>query len=267
MAGGGLACSGLLMQTLFGNGLAGPSVLGVSSGASLGAAVALLLSPTEGVWARLGLLGSSFLGAFWAMALVAVVAERVKKGATLLILGLMMGYTINAVVSVLIQWAPAERVHGFVSWSFGTFAGIGWDRLPWMGLALSAGVIMALAGHRLWDAFLLGESCAATVGADVTSIRRWMIMIVAILAGTVTAYCGPVAFLGIAVPHLARGLIGSARHRYLTPASILAGATLAVLADLFARLPGGASSLPLNAVTSLLGAPVVAWVVMRGGER
>ncbi|MDD4836949.1 MAG: iron ABC transporter permease [Dethiosulfovibrio sp.] len=267
MAGGGLACSGLMMQTLFGNGLAGPSVLGVSSGASLGAALALLLSPTEGVLSRLGLLGSSFIGAFLAMALVAVVAERVRKGATLLILGLMMGYTINAVVSVLIQWAPAERVHGFVSWSFGTFAGIGWDRLPWMGLALSLGVVMALSGHRLWDSFLLGESCAATVGADVTSIRRRMIMTVAILAGTVTAYCGPVAFLGIAVPHLARGLIGSARHRYLTPASILTGATLAVLADLFSRLPGGASSLPLNAVTSLLGAPVVAWVVMRGGDR
>ncbi len=267
MAGGALAGSGILMQTLFGNGLAGPSVLGISSGASLGAALSILISHGQGIMAKIGLLGSSFMGAFLTMTVVAIVGDRIRKGGTLLILGLMMGYAVNAVVSVLLQWAPAERVHSFVSWSFGTFSGVGWDRLPWMAAFLGLGAILALSGYRLWDAFLLGEVCASTVGADVPAIRKRMIFIVSLLAGTVTAFCGPVAFLGVAVPHLARGLTRTARHRTLVPVSIVAGSVLAVLSDLLSRLPGGASALPLNAVTSLLGAPVVAWVVLRGGDR
>ncbi|MCF4112773.1 MULTISPECIES: FecCD family ABC transporter permease [Dethiosulfovibrio] len=267
LAGAALSSSGLIMQTLFGNGLAGPSVLGVSSGASLGAALALLLAPGDGLISRLGLLGCSFAGAFITMMLVALIGERVKRGGTLLILGLMIGYTVNAVVSVLIQWAPSERVHGFVSWSFGTFSGIGWDRIPWMASSVFLGLALAFVGRRFWDAFLLGETCAATVGADVPRIRRRMILISALLAGTVTAFCGPVAFLGVAVPHMARGISGSARHGRLLPVTVLCGASLAVAADLLSRLPGGASSLPLNSVTSLIGAPVVAWVVFRGGDR
>lgn len=267
MAGGALAASGVLMQTMFGNGLAGPSVLGISSGASLGAALSILLFRSQGFFAKLGLLGCSFIGAFLSMFLVAALGDRVKKGSTLLILGLMMGYASGAVVSVLLQWAPAERIQNYVSWSFGTFAAVGWDRLPWLSVITAVGIVFSVGGHRFWDVLLLGESCASTVGADVAAIRRAMILTVSLLAGTVTAFCGPVAFIGIAVPHLARCLAKSGRHGVLVPVSIVSGSVLALLSDLISRLPGGASALPLNAVTSLLGAPVVAWVVLRGGGR
>ena len=268
LSGSALAVAGLLMQTLFGNSLAGPSVLGVSSGASLGAALALLCGAGTGFAGKFGLIGSAFLGAFLTMSMVCIVGERVRRGATLLIVGLMVGYGVSALVSILLQWAPSDKIHGFVTWSFGSFAGVGWTRLPWLALVAISGMVLSFRGRRTWDVLLLGEGCAATVGVDVRAARRIMVILSSLLAGTVTAYCGPVAFLGIAVPHMARGIIKSALHGRLILASLLLGGTVAVLSDLMARLPGGASSLPLNAVTSLIGAPVVVWVVLRsGGDR
>ena len=276
LAGAALSVSGLQMQTLFRNPLAGPFVLGISSGASLGVALAVLLAGvavglggSTTLLAGISLAGdtslalSAIIGSGLVLLLVMSVARKVQSGMTLLILGLMFGYTTSALVSVLIYFSVVERIQAYISWTFGSFGGVTWRQLQVMAPAILLGLA---GGHLLMkplNALLLGETYALSLGLNVRRVRLGIIGSSAVLAGVVTAFCGPIGFLGIAVPHLCRSLLHTSDHRLLLPAVSFMGATLALGADIVAGLPGSQLTLPLNAVTALLGAPVVIWVILR----
>lgn len=267
MAGAGLAACGLLMQTLFRNPLAGPSVLGISSGASLGIAILMLAQPVLLVIPiphDATLILAALAGAMVVLVLILLADRRVGDGVTLLIIGLMTGYLCSALISVLQVASPAAALKGFVLWGMGSFAGVSMERLPWLAVPSVLGIAATLLLVKPLNALLLGEDQAATLGVPVVRTRRHIMWVTGIMAGTITAFCGPIAFLGLATPHVARGLFRSSDHTVLMPATILCGAVLALACDLLARLPGSEVSLPLNAVTSLLGAPVVAWVLLSG---
>ena len=276
LAGAALSVSGLQMQTLFRNPLAGPFVLGISSGASLGVALTVLLAGvavglggSTSLLAGISLAGdtslalSAIAGSGLVLLLVMSVARKVQSGMTILILGLMFGYTTSALVSVLIYFSVAERIQAYISWTFGSFGGVTWRQLQVMAPA----IVLGLAGGHLLmkplNALLLGETYALSLGLNVGRVRLGIIGSSAVLAGVVTAFCGPIGFLGIAVPHLCRSLLHTSDHRLLLPAVSFMGATLALGADIVAGLPGSQLTLPLNAVTALLGAPVVIWVILR----
>lgn len=271
LAGAALAVSGLQMQTLFRNPLADPYVLGISSGASLGAALVVLAAGTTGsvLLAGIGLLGdfglaaASSLGAALVLVLVMLVARRVQSVVTLLILGLMFGYITSALVSLLIYFSIANRVQIYLSWTFGSFGGVTWGQMQVFAPVIVIGLVTALLLVKPLNALLLGETYARSLGLNVRRARVLIIASTALLAGAVTAFCGPVGFLGIAVPHVCRAIFGTSDHRALVPASILMGGMVALLADWVAQFPGSQITLPLNAVTALLGAPVVIWVILR----
>lgn len=266
-AGAGLAVSGLLMQTLFRNPLAGPSVLGITSGASLGVAMVLLAGPVLGqAWwvGSGGQVAGAMLGAFGVLVLILLADRRVPDGITLLIIGLMVGYLCSAIISVLQVSVAATALKGFVLWGMGTFAAVPPSQLPWILVPVTLALLGAWSMAKPMDALLLGEDEAATLGVEVPLTRRRIMWLTGILAGTITAFCGPIAFLGLATPHVVRGLLRTNDHRHLIPATILCGGALALGCDLLSRLPGTGGQVPLNAVTSLLGAPVVAWVLLAG---
>lgn len=268
-AGAALAVSGLQMQTFFRNPLAGPFVLGISSGASLGVALVVLStgSLAFAINARLagdfGIALASSLGAGGVMFLVLVAARRVDSPTTLLILGLMFSYLTGALVSLLLYFSMAEQIQAYINWTFGSFGSTTWDQLrvfiPLIGIGLGLAMMLAKA----LNALQLGETYARSMGVSVQRARAGIILSTAILAGTVTAFCGPIGFIGIAVPHLSRSLLGRSDHRLLMPATMLIGAIVAGVAALVAELPGSNLVLPLNAVTALMGAPVVMWVILR----
>ncbi|MEM7584389.1 MAG: iron ABC transporter permease [Acidobacteriota bacterium] len=270
LAGAALAVSGLLMQTLFRNPLAGPFVLGISAGASLGVAIVLLSvgAGTSQLLAGLGLVGdfglvaAASLGSGLALALVMFAARRVST-LTLLILGVLFGYATSALVTVLIHFSLAERIQSYIAWTFGSFGNVTWSQLQILAPTLVVGLALALATAKPLNALLLGEGYAASMGIEVTR-ARWLILIsTALLAGGVTAFCGPIGFLGIAVPHLVRGVFRLADHRVLIPASAVTGAAVALISDLVAQLPGSQAVLPLNAVTALIGAPIIGAIILR----
>lgn len=266
LAGSGLAVSGLLMQTLFRNPLAGPSVLGISSGASLGVALIMLAQP---LWALLPipadatLITAALAGAMGVLVLILFADRRVGDGITLLIVGLLIGYLCSAVISVLQVASPAAALKGYVLWGMGSFAGVDQHRLWWLALPVMTGLGFALASIKPLNALLLGEDYATTLGVSVRPARRRLMWVTGILAGTITAFCGPIAFLGMVTPHVARGLLRTSDHARLLPATLLCGGAMALGCDLIARSVAG-SAIPLNAVTSLLGVPVVAWVLFSG---
>jgi iron complex transport system permease protein len=271
LSGAALAVSGLQMQTLFRNPLADPFTLGVSSGASLGVAIVILsvgatgstLLAGVGVLGDLGLAAAAGLGAAAALSAVLVVARRVQNTITLLILGLMFGYLTSALVSLLIYFSLPERIQSFTLWAAGSFGGVTWSQMRVFAPVLLIGLTLAHLMPKSLNALLLGETYARTLGLNVRRMRLWIILSASLLAGTVTAFCGPLGFLGVAVPHLCRSLFNTADHRVLIPTSMLLGACLAVLADLIAQMPGSQYVLPLNVITSLFGVPVVVWVILR----
>lgn len=272
-AGMALSVSGLMMQTFFRNALAGPFVLGVSSGASLGVALVVL---TTAAAARqfasrlgLGLTGdlllslAAGLGAGITMSLVLLAAARIQSSMTLLILGLMFGYLVSALVSLLLYFAVPERIQAYINWTFGTFGGVTWEQLPILGGMVISGLLLAAGLAKSLNALLLGENYARSLGIHLGWLRLGIVAATSLLAGVVTAFCGPIAFIGIAVPHLCRALFHSSDHRLLAPATMIIGAIVALLASLIAELPGSSLVLPLNAVTALLGAPVVIGVILQ----
>jgi iron complex transport system permease protein len=273
LAGAALGVSGLQMQTLFRNPLADPFVLGVSSGASLGVALVVLsvgaantaLLAVAGLLGNLSLVVAACLGAGAVLILVLALAQRVQSSVTLLILGLMIGYLTSAVVSLLLYFSIAERIQAYIAWSFGSFGGVTWSQMRVLAPVVLGGLLLALILTKALNALLLGETYARSMGLDIRRSRIGIVTSSAVLAGTVTAFCGPIAFLGIAVPHLCRALLRSADHRVLLPACALLGATAALLADLVAQAPGTSVVLPLNAITALIGAPVVVWIILRRG--
>jgi iron complex transport system permease protein len=270
LAGAALAVSGLQMQTLFRNPLAGPFVLGISSGASLGVAVVVLLAGTAGstLLAGLGFLGdlglvaAASLGSASVLVLVLLVARRMNT-MTLLILGLMFGYATSAIVSVLLYFSIAERIQAYITWTFGSFGGVTWVQMRVLLPAVLCGLAIAAVSAKPLNALLLGETYARSMGLTVRRARFWIILSAATLAGAITAFCGPIAFLGVAVPHLCRSLFNTSDHRVIVPAAILMGGIVALIADLVAAMPGSETILPLNAVTALIGAPLVVWVILR----
>ncbi|WP_129628817.1 iron ABC transporter permease [Candidatus Oscillochloris fontis] len=273
LAGAALAVSGLQMQTLFRNPLADPYVLGVSSGASLGVALVVLtvgaaqttLLSVVGVMGNLSMVVAACIGAAGVLLLVLALAQHVQSSVTLLILGLMIGYLTSAIVSLLLYFSIAERIHAYIAWSFGSFGGVTWNQLQVLAPVVLVGLVMAFILTKPLNALLLGESYAQTLGLPIRHARMAVVVGSALLAGAVTAFCGPVGFLGIAVPHLCRALLRSGDHRVLVPACTLLGATIALLADIAAQAPGSDVVLPLNAVTALIGAPVVVWMMLRRG--
>ncbi|QBI22122.1 iron ABC transporter permease [Egibacter rhizosphaerae] len=273
LAGAALGVGGLIMQTLFRNPLADPFILGISAGASLGVALVVLLVGTSGtalvaglsVSANLGVVGAAAVGAAAVTLLVLAASRRVASPATVLIIGLMVGYATTAIVSVLVHggFGRFERVQAYIAWGFGSFAGTTWSELAVLAPAVVVGLGLAAFAVKPLNALLLGDAYAATMGVRVVRARRQLVIAASVLAGAVTAYCGPIAFIGIAAPHLARGLLRTSDHRVLAPATVLVGAAIALAAGLVAQLPGREATLPLNAVTSLVGAPVVVAVLLR----
>ncbi len=272
LAGAALGVAGLQMQTLFRNPLADPFALGISSGASLGVALVVLgtgMGPAAAFGAESGIRGDALItaaaivGALLVLGLVVIVSTRISSPTTVLIMGLMFGYAVNAIVMVLVGAAQPERLQQWALWGFGSFSGVTWDHLPIFAPLLGAGLLLAVAMTKPLNALLLGEHYARSMGVAVRSARVLTMVGASVLGAVVTAFCGPIAFVGIAVPHLCRGLIGTSDHRVLVPAVILMGAIVALTAQIVSLLPGSAGVLPLNAVTSLIGAPVVVFVLLR----
>ena len=269
LAGGGLAAAGLIMQTLFRNPLAGPGVLGITSGAGLGVAVVTLTGASAFLpWPRdLLVVAAALSGAFGVLTLITLADRRIGDGLTLLIIGLMTGYLCSAIVSVLQSASAAQALKDQVMWGMGTFGAVQGVQLWWLATVVLAGLIAAIALVKPLNALLLGEEYAASMGTDTARTWRIAIGTTGLLAGVITAFCGPVAFLGLAVPHIARLFVRTNDHAALMPASILLGSALAIGCDSVTRVAGTDPALPLNAVTSLLGAPVVLWILLGGEHR
>ena len=268
LAGSALAACGLLLQTAFRNPLAGASVLGVNSGAGLGVAVVMLL--LGGSIAAAGfsfsgffsVLTGAFVGAMAVMALILFFSTLVRSNVMLLIIGLMVGYLVSSVVSLLNFFSTAEGVQSYMVWGMGNFGGVSLRQLP----AFVSVVLLGLAGALLLikplNALLLGERYAENLGVRVRRVRHALLAVVGVLTAVTTAFCGPVLFIDLAVPHIARLLLGTANHRMLLPATLLAGGAVALACNLVCLLPGEAGLIPLNAVTPLIGAPIVIYVIV-----
>ncbi|HEX3703609.1 MAG TPA: iron ABC transporter permease [Vicinamibacterales bacterium] len=272
LAGASLGIAGLQMQTLFENPLADPFALGISSGANLGVALVVLdagYGPASAFGTAMGMRGdalvtaAAIVGAGAVLTVVLIVSNRVASPTTVLVLGLMFGYAVSAVVTVLVGASRPERLQQWAQWGFGSFSGVTWQRLRLFAPLSIVGVLIALATTKQLNALLLGERYARSMGLKVRQARLLTMVGASLLGAVVTAFCGPISFLGIAVPHLCRGLFGTSDHRVLVPAVVLMGSVLALLAQMLSLLPGSAGMLPLNAVTSLLGAPVVVAVLLR----
>lgn len=269
MAGAGLGVSGLLMQTVFRNPLAGPSVLGISSGASLGVAFVVLLSGSIGgvALSKLGVIGevtitvSAIIGALLIMALIAFVARKVHGNVTLLIMGVMIGYIANAVIGVLKFFSAEEDIRAYVIWGLGSFARVSGGQTSIFIIMMLVLLPLSFLLIKTLNLLLLGDSYAKNLGLDIKKARLVVISCSGVIVAIVTAYCGPIVFLGLAVPHLCKGIFHTSDHGVILPASLLAGASLALLCNLIARLPGFEGALPVNSVTALVGAPVVMWVL------
>ena len=263
-AGAALAASGLQMQTLFRNPLAGPYVLGISSGAGLGVALFLLGAPLLGVSAHsfvqsLSIAGAAWLGAALVLLIVMAVSRRIKDIMVILILGMMFGSGVSSMVEILQYLSSEAALKSFVIWTMGSLGDVTGGHLALMLPVITAGLVLSVAVIKPLNLLLLGENYARTMGLNVQRTRTLLFLSTVLLAGTVTAFCGPVGFIGLAVPHLARMLFASADHRVLMPASMLSGAALLLVCDLISK----SLALPINTVTALMGIPVVIVVVVR----
>ncbi|MFY0606228.1 MAG: iron ABC transporter permease [Cyclobacteriaceae bacterium] len=270
LVGSGLGVSGLQMQTLFRNPLAGPYVLGISSGAGLGVAIAIFLGFYIGGFLELSGIGRSWLlvaaaglGSLSILFIISLAATRIKDSVTLLIIGLMFGAASGAFVSILQFFSQAENIQAYVIWSFGSLGSLSWTELSVFIPLIVIGLIASMLLSKQLNALLLGENYAASLGLNIKKTRFLIILNTALLAGTITAFCGPIAFFGIALPHLSRMLFNTSNHLLLTPLVIIFGAGLMLIFDLIAQLPGMEATLPINAVTALFGAPFVIFVLLK----
>jgi len=276
LAGAALGIAGLQMQTLFRNPLADPFALGIASGAGLGVALVLLAggAAVSDIFASsLGLAGdalvtaASIAGAALAIGIVLALSNRVENSATVLILGLMFGYAAQALVTVLVAGSDPDKLQRWVAWGFGSFSGVTWTKMALFAPLVVGGLTVSAITTKQLNALLLGENYASSMGLNVRRMRFLTMAGASVLGGVVTAFCGPVAFLGIAIPHMCRGLLGTSDHRSLVPSTILMGGIVALIAQIVSLLPSlisnNSGGFPLNAITSLLGAPVVVLVLMR----
>lgn len=269
LAGASLAVSGLLLQTLFRNPLAGPSILGISDGANLGVAAILLyfggsLSQV-GDWPLSGYLAviwAAFVGASAVLGLIIYFSSKVKNNVMLLIIGIMIGYLTSSLISILNYYASTDKVHAFVMWGMGNFSGVSMEQLPFFASVSAIGLLLAILLIKPLNALLLGEMYAANLGIRVKRTRVWVLLCTGLLTAATTAFCGPISFIGLAVPHIARLMLGSSNHTLLVPVTMLCGSCIALLCNVLMVIPGSNHILPLNAVTPMLGAPVIIYVIV-----
>lgn len=269
LAGASLAISGLLLQTLFRNPLAGPSILGISDGANLGVAIVMLylggtLKSLSG-WSVSGYLAiilAAFIGACLILGLIIYFSSKVKNNVMLLIIGIMVGYMASSVISILNYYAAADKVHTFVMWGMGNFSGVSVEKLPLFAVCALGGLFFSVILIKPLNALLLGELYAENLGVKIKWTRTLILLCAGILTAVTTAFCGPVSFIGLAVPHIARLLLGSSNHKMLLPVTMLAGSCVALLCNMLMVIPGTNTILPLNAVTPILGAPVIIYVIV-----
>lgn len=268
LAGASLATAGLMLQTAFNNPLAGPSILGVNSGAGLGVAIVMLLlggsigSSSFMLSGTLAVLTGAMIGAIVVLGVIITFASMVKSNVMLLIIGIMVGYITSSAISLLNFFATAEGVFSYTIWGLGDFSGISMAQMPFFAIATLIGLVGALLLIKPLDALLLGERYAANLGVNVRLTRIGLLLCTGWLTAVVTAYCGPIAFIGLAVPHIARLLLQSSNHRWVVPATMLTGSVVALLCNLLCVLPGELGIIPLNAVTPLFGAPVIIYVIV-----
>lgn len=264
LAGAALAVSGLQMQTLFRNPLAGPYVLGVSSGASLGVAIFILGAPLLGIastsaFSSLGTAGAAWVGSAAILAVVAAVSRRIKDIMVILILGMMVSSGVSAIVQILQYLSAEEALKSFVIWTMGSLGDVTSSQLALVAPAVITGLTISVAAIKPLNLLLMGEEYARTMGANIQRTRTLILLSTTLLAGTVTAFCGPIGFIGLAIPHVARILFREADHRTLMPASAMTGAVALLLCDIISKM----LTLPVNTITALLGIPIVVWVVIR----
>lgn len=267
----GLSVSGLQMQTLFRNPLAGPFVLGLSSGASLGVALLLLAGVSVSTLGLFDLTGwvvvaAASLGSGLVLLLVMAVSLKVRDSMTLLIIGLMFGSLTGAVVSILQYFSTGEEVQVYLFWTFGSLGGLSWNEVTILSVIILIGIILSGSLIKPLNALLLSENYAKSMGLNVKNVRILIILSTSLLAGSITAFCGPIAFIGLAVPHITRLLFHTANHKILIPAVAMTGAIIMLICDIVSQVPGSDMILPINAITSLLGAPVVIWIILRRGS-
>ena len=269
LVGSGLSISGLLMQTLFRNPLAGPFVLGISSGASLGVALLILGASVFGgffltsMFSNWALAIAASIGSFFVLSAVIIAANRVRNTMSILIIGLMFGSLTSAVISVLAFFSQAEQIQQYLFWSFGSLGNLTWEELSIFGLIYLVGILGTFSVIKPLNSFLLGENYAQSLGINIKRSRNIILLITSILTGVITAFSGPIAFVGLAVPHIAKMLFSTSNHKILLPSAALIGAIILLICDSIAQLPTSEFTLPINAITSLFGAPVVIWLLIR----
>ncbi|WP_395043969.1 iron chelate uptake ABC transporter family permease subunit [Flavobacterium sp.] len=269
LVGIGLSTSGLLMQTLFRNPLAGPYVLGLSSGSSIGVALVILGASTlptffsEILLSQYGIILASCLGSFFVLLLVLLVSNKLRDTATILIVGLMFGSFASAFVSILTYFSSAEQLQKFTFWSMGSIGNLSWNNIIILSISVFIGLLISLFSIKSLDAFLLGENYARSLGLNIKKSRLTIIIATSILAGSITAFSGPIAFIGLAVPHLAKLLFQTSNHKILFFGTLLIGAIIMLFCDMISQMPGMDFTLPINAITSIVGAPVVIWLLLK----
>jgi iron complex transport system permease protein len=268
LVGAGLSISGLLMQTLFRNPLAGPFVLGISSGASLGVALLILGSSLIGgisaiAFSSFGMAIAASLGAFLVLSAVLIAANKVRNTMSILIIGLMFGSLTSAIISVLAYFSSAEQLQQFIFWGFGSLGNLSWNELLIFTIIFLIGIFLLAFIIKPLNSMLLGENYAKSLGINIKQTRNLVLIITSILTGVITAFSGPIAFVGLAVPHLTKLLFNTSNHKVLLPAVTITGAILMLIADIISQLPTLEYTLPINAITSLFGAPIVIWLLVR----
>ena len=269
LAGSSLAVSGLMLQTLFKNPLAGPSILGISDGANLGVALLMLAVGTiGGTAANIGLGGyvstvlAALVGASIILLIILLFASKVKSNVMLLIIGIMIGYLASSLISILTYHASADKVRQFVMWGMGDFSNVSMEKLPYFSIFSLLGLLLSVLMIKPLNALLLGENYAKNLGVNIKRSRIYILLVTGLLTAIVTAFCGPIAFIGLAVPHVARLLTGSSNHKLLVPATIMAGGAIALLCNILTVIPGSNEMLPLSAITPIIGAPIIIYVIV-----
>ena len=267
LAGASLSVAGLMMQTLFRNPLAGPYILGVSSGASLGVALVTMLGTLAFSPLRLiasspnSLIAAAIIGSMLTMLLVMLIARRIRSNVTLLIVGMMVGNIAGALVNMIQNFANPDSLKLFIVWTLGSLGGVNWQELPTLAIGVAIAAIVVVMLIKPLNGLLLGEDYARGLGINVERTRWMMILASCLLAGSVTAFCGPIAFIGVAVPHIARGVFATSNHRITVPASALIGANILLICDILCNI--GTYSLPISTLSALFGAPIILWIVLK----
>ena len=268
IAGTALSVSGLLMQTLFRNPLAGPDVLGVSAGAGLGVAILTMLSagalfPIVQSLGSVALVIAAVLGAAGVLLLILSVSSRIKDSITILVLGMIFGYVASSLITILQSFADPDSLKVFITWTFGSLGDVTNERLPILLTIVGVGIFLTVLLQKTLNSLLLGENYALSAGLNIKRARIVIITVAAVITGTVTAFTGPIAFVGVVIPHFARAFFGTVNHRTILPATILFGSILMLICDIISQIPITNRTLPINAVTALFGAPMIVWIVLK----